>query len=136
MSDPSYALQAALTAALKSTGTLPDVVGGRVYDEPPAAPVFPYVTLGDCQILPDKAGCIDGVTAYPIIDVWSRSVGYGEAKKIAAAILAKLDDKPDALTVTGFSVVVFELETYQPLRDPDGLTRRVSITFRSLIQPS
>jgi hypothetical protein len=135
MSDPSLEIQAAMVAALKAAGALPAVVGARVYDAVPTspAPTFPYVTLGDCQVLPDKAGCIDGAEVSLQIDVWSRATGYGEAKAIGKAILAKLDDQP--LTVTGHDVVVFEHASTNYLRDPDGLTRHVAITFRSLTTP-
>lgn len=136
MIDPSWPLQTAILSALTAAGTLPAVVGGRVYDAAPQNAATPYVSLGDCQVLPDKAGCIDGAECYPIIDVWSTYNGYEEAKEIAAAIVAKLDDKPENLTVSGFSVIVFELEQYQPLRDPDSITRRVSLTFRALVTPT
>lgn len=136
MIDPSFPLQTAILSALTSAGALPAIVGGRVYDAPPQNAVTPYVSLGDCQVLPDKSGCIDGAECYPIIDVWSTYNGYKESKEIAASIVAKLDDKPDALTVAGFNVIVFELEQYQPLRDPDGITRRVSLTFRALLSPT
>jgi hypothetical protein len=135
MIDPSFSLQTAIFGALTTSGALPTAVGGRVYDAAPQNAATPYVSLGDCQVLPDKAGCIDGAECFPIIDVWSTYNGYKEAKEIAAAIVAKLDDKPDALSVAGFNVVVFELEQYQPLRDPDGITRRVSLTFRALLSP-
>jgi hypothetical protein len=132
MIDPSLDLQGALIAALR--GNLGAAVGARVYDQAPASPPFPYVTLGDCQVLPDKADCIDGVEAYPVIDAWSRKGGYPEVKSIAAAIIAVLDDQP--LAIEGFDVVVFELQSVQYLRDPDGLTRHASLTFRTLIQPT
>lgn len=136
MIDPSFPLQTAIFGALSSAGALPTSVGSRIYDAAPQNALTPYVSLGDCQVLPDKSGCIDGAECYPIIDVWSTYSGYKEAKEIAAAIVAKLDDNPDALSVAGFNVVVFELNTYQPLRDPDGITRRVSITFRALLTPA
>jgi hypothetical protein len=136
MIDPSFPLQTAIFGALTATGALPSVVGGRVYDAAPQNAANPYVSMGDCQVLPDKSGCIDGAECYPIIDVWSTYSGYKEAKEIAAAIVAKLDDKPQNLNVVGFNVVVFELSTYQPLRDPDGITRRVSLTFRALLTPT
>lgn len=132
MSDPSLELQGAIVTALKSAGALPVVVNGRVYDEIPTAPVFPYVSLGDGQVLPDKAACIDGVEVFLQIDVWSRKVGYVECKTIGKAVVAKLDDQP--LTVAGFDVIVFEIQDIRYLRDPDGLTRHGVITFRSLIQ--
>lgn len=131
MSDPSLPLQATLVAMLK--GNIGTAVGNRVYDSPPANPQFPYVTLGDCQVLPDKADCIDGTECFPVIDVWSRAVGYPETKTIAAEVVSVLDDQP--LTVAGFEVTVFELHNLQYLRDPDGLTHHASITFRALIQP-
>lgn len=134
MSDPSYALQVALVAALKAAGVLPVVVGGRVYDSVPPGATFPYVTLGDCQVLPDKAECVDGVEVSVQVDAWSRAVGYGEAKTIGAAIVAALDDRP--LTVDGFNVTVFELESARYLRDPDGLSRHGVITFRGLLEAS
>lgn len=135
MLDPSVQLQSAIVAALKASGALPDVVGDRVYDEPPTAPTFPYVTLGDCQVLPDKSSCYDGTECYPVIDVWSRKTGYGEAKTIAAAVLAQLDDQTQNITMASFSAIVFERHDYRTLRDPDGLTRRVNMTFRALIAP-
>lgn len=136
MLDPSLPLQTAIFAALSAPGVLPAVVGGRLYDEPPQNAQTPYLSLGDCQVLPDKAGCIDGSECYPIIDVWSTYKGYAEAKTIAAAILAKLDDQPENLSVAGFSVVIFEISDYRPMRDSDGITRRVNLTFRALVQPS
>lgn len=136
MLDPSLPLQTAIFAALSAPGVLPAVVGGRVFDEAPQNATTPYVSLGDCQVLPDKAGCIDGSLCYPIIDIWSTFKGYSEAKTIAAAILAKLDDQPENLAMAGFSVTIFEIHNYMPLRDPDGITRRVSLTWRALVQPS
>lgn len=132
MSDPSLELQATLLDMLK--GNLGDAVGDRVYDEPPVNAVYPYVTLGDCQVLPDKADCIDGVIAYPIVHVWSSDPGFAEAKTITKAVLALLDDQE--IVVTGFNVVVFEFESVHYLRDPGGLVRHAAITFHSLIQPS
>jgi hypothetical protein len=132
VSDPSLELQAVITATLK--GNSPAVAGGRVYDRIPADAVFPYVSLGALQVLPDKADCIDGVEVFPQIDVWSRAVGYGEVKAIVKLIMSLLDDQP--MTLSGYIVVVFEHESTQYLRDPDGLTSHAAITFRGLIQPS
>ena len=134
MIDPSFALQTALYASLTAANVLPS--GVNVYDDVPENAETPYVSLGDCQILPDKAACIDGVEAYPILNIWSTASGYKEAKTIAAAILARLDDKPENLSVSGFSVIVIEIEDYRTLRDPDGITRHIPLTFRVLLSPT
>ncbi|MDA9511165.1 hypothetical protein XI09_42255 [Bradyrhizobium sp. CCBAU 11386] len=134
MSDPSLPLQDALIKALRAPNVLPAAVGARVYDQVPGAPTYPLVSLGDGQVLPDKAECIDGVEVFLQIDVWSRKVGYAETKEIAAAVIAALDDQ--ALTVVGFNVTVFELSGVQYMRDPDGLTRHGAITFRALLESS
>jgi hypothetical protein len=130
MSDPSLELQAAITEALTGKTGAED----RVFDEPQVNPVFPYITIGQCQVLPDKADCIDGVEAYPVVDVWSREKGFVEVKTIARRVLELLDDQ--LMVLSGFSVVVFEVESVNYLRDPDGLTRRAAITFHTLVQPS
>lgn len=134
MSDPSYELQDALYDALKNN--IGPEVGPRVYDQvpkpvPPATVTFPYVTIGDGQVLPDKADCIDGTEHFLQIDVWSRAVGFPEAKTISNNIVTLLDDNPP--TMTGYVAVIFELENIQYLRDPDGLTRHVAMTFHARI---
>lgn len=134
MSDPSIELQAALVAALKAVGALPEVVAGRVYDAVPPAAEYPYVTLGPCQVLPLKAGCIDGAEVYPQIDVWSQAVGYPEAKRIAKAIVAALDDQE--LAIDGHSTVLFEHQSTNYLREPDGKTSHAAITFHGSITPT
>lgn len=133
MSDPSLELQKMLVAVLKALAMTE--VGNRIYDKVPAAAAYPYVSLGDCQVLPDKAGCIDGSEVFLQIDAWSQAVNYGESKSIAKQIVARLDDAED-LNVDGYDVIVFELQGVQHLRDPDGLTRHAAITFRTLVQPS
>jgi hypothetical protein len=131
MSDPSYELQDAIVRALK--GSSPQVAGGRVYDAAPTTATFPYITLGDCQVLPDKYDCIDGVIVYPQIDLWSRAIGYGEIKLLAKNVLALLDDQ--SLTVTGYDLVLFEIQDVRYLRDPDGLTRHAALTFHGILTP-
>lgn len=130
MSDPSYELQQALYDALK--GNIGPEVGPRVYDNVPTNASFPYVTIGDGQVLPDKADCVDGTEHFPQIDVWSRAVGYPEAKMISNNIVTLLDDKPPIME--GYVAVIFQLENIQYLRDPDGLTRHVAMTFHTRIE--
>lgn len=134
MSDPSLELQAAIVAALKNSPAVTALVGNRIYDAVPSNATFAYISLGDCQVLPDKADCLDGAEVFLQVDVWSRAVGYPESKTIAKAVVDKLDDQP--LTVAGHDVVIFEHQSTQYLRDPDGLTRHAAVSMRALIYPT
>lgn len=132
MSDPSLELQKAIVTALK--GYSPSLVGGRVYDDVPPAATFPYISLGDGQVLPDKADCIDGSEVFIQVDVWTQTIGYPEAKRIVKQVLSILDDNED-LGVEGYHTVVFEIQDVRYLRDPDGKTRHAAMTFHGLLQP-
>jgi len=132
MSDPSLELQAAIVGKLKNDPGVQAVVGQRVYDEVPNNPTFPYISIGDNQVLPDKANCIDGTEIFWQLDGWARDPTFPMTKQISKAVVAALDDQ--AITVTGYAVVVCEISTVNYLHDPDGITRHVAINFRFLIQ--
>jgi Protein of unknown function (DUF3168) len=129
MSDPSLPVQKAMVGAM----TAASIAGGRIYDQAPTAAQFPYVTVGDCQVVPDKADCIDGAEIFPQVDVWSRATGFPETKQIAAQVLAALDDKP--LVVDGYHLTVFEFVDVRYVRDPDGITRHGILNFHGLLHP-
>src|SRR4249919_369342 len=121
MSDPSLELQAAIVGKLKADAGVIAIVGARVYDEVPANPTFPYISLGDNQVLPDKADCIDGTEVFWQIDGWARNPTFPVCKQISKAVVAALDDQP--IAVSNYQVIVAELNTTNYLHDPDGITR-------------
>ena len=132
MSDPSLELQSAIVDKLLADSGVQAVVGSRVYVLPPKAPMFPYISIGDNQVLPDKADCIDGTEIFWQIDGWTRDQTGPEDKEISKAVVAALDDQ--SLTVSGYNAVIAEINTISYLRDPDGLTRHAAIGFRFLLQ--
>lgn len=132
MSDPSLELQAAIVSKLKNDAGVQAVVGQRIYDEVPSNPTFPYISLGDPQVLPDDADCIDGTEIFWQIDGWARDPTFPMPKKIAKAITAALHNQD--ITVSGYTVVVCELNTTNYLRDPDGITRHCAVSIRFLLQ--
>jgi Protein of unknown function (DUF3168) len=135
MSDPSLELQLAIVARLKGDSGVQGVVGQRIYDEVPINPTFPYISIGDNQVLPDKADCIDGTEIFWQLDGWARDKeDPPTCKQISKAVVAAMDDLP--LTITGYDNIVCELNTINYLHDPDGTTRHVAINFRFLIQAS
>lgn len=129
----SLELQKALVGRLKADAGVTALVAGRVYDQPPPSPVFPYISIGPDQTLPDRADCYDGSEVTLQVDVWSRAPGFPEAKRIAEAVRAALADAP--LTLTGHSLVDIALVEARNLRDPDGLTSHAALTFRALTEP-
>lgn len=133
MSDPSLPMQAALVARLKDVSSVTSIVGQRIYDAVPANATKPYINLGQPQIIPDKATCVDGAeVSYPVHG-WSTGPASVQIKQLGAAVLSALDEY--ALTVSGHRVVVFELEQVQYLDDPDGITKHFVAVFRALTEP-
>lgn len=131
MSDHHWNLQKAVHGAL----TAASVAGGRVYDDVPADPIFPYVQIG--AALPIVDGVLpgdDGIAEILTLHVWSRHRGQKEVKQIASAIYDTLHQT--ALTVTGRASAIAWLRRLGPIMlDPDGLTRHgvveVEIVHRS-----
>lgn len=125
-------LQKAIFAALNTETA---VAGGRIYDRVPENATFPYVTIGDDQVLDDGNSCDDGWEVFADVHVWSRpdSGSKAEVKDLAASVGSRL---AATLTVTGFTVIIAALESSRTFRDPDGLTEHSVLTFRYVLQPA
>lgn len=120
-------VQKAIHDALKAA---PTVAGGRVYDRVPEDAAYPYVSIGEDQIVGDGNACGDGWEVFADVHVWSRKPGFPEAKGIAAAVVGKVA----AITaISGFSLLHVELQDQRALRDPDGLTSHIVCSFRFII---
>jgi hypothetical protein len=133
MSSPELALQGALVTALKATGGVG--TAQRVFDSVPAEDHpsfgFPYIRVGDDQVLGDDDDCEDLSEVFSRIHVWSRAAGWPEAKTIAAAIRTRV--KAATLTLSGFTVDNVEFVQSLFLEDPDGISRHAVVEFRFLI---
>ncbi|MFN3746702.1 MAG: DUF3168 domain-containing protein [Hyphomicrobiaceae bacterium] len=126
-------LQAAIFAALTGAG----ICDGRVYDGVPENALFPYVTIGDSQVIDDggsEAVCTGGWEVFEDIHIWSRPPARSkrELKAIAAQVIAALSGFAG---VEGYAVVVRHLQTFRAFRDPDGLTEHGVLTVRFVLDP-
>lgn len=130
MSDPSLALQKAIVATLKAANT---GAGNNVFDSVPTSNPFPRITVGDGQSLADFQDCRRGSEVFLDVHVWSRAVGYPEAKTIASETRDALDDA--ALVLDGHILDLLDFDEARFLRDPDGITSHVAMSFRALTQP-
>ena len=132
MASPSLELQGAIVARLKGSAGLTALVGSRVYDAVPSNAVFPYVTVGEGDETSDDADCIDGFEISLDIDVWSRGVGFPEAKRISDEIRKAL--KSPELKLTQNALVYFNHRQTRFLRDPDGKTSHAVLTFEAFAE--
>lgn len=136
LSDPSLDLQGAIVKALKADTGVKAIVSDRVFDQvarkPDGSPnvPFPYIALGDGQMLPELAECTDAATNYVTLHLWSREVGFPEVKQLGASVIAALHDS--TLTLASGTLQSLMLDSSHYLRDPDGLTSHAVLTFHAL----
>lgn len=129
----SSELQKAVVARLRADPAITGLVAGRVYDMPPLAPAFPYVSLGPDTVEPDRADCYEGSNVTFQVDAWSRAPNYGEVKSIADAARAAITETP--IPVTGHRLLDVSLVEIRTFRDPDGLTSHSALNFRAVTEP-
>jgi hypothetical protein len=132
MSDASHELQIAIVEALKDHVGLSALISGRVYDRVPAGAIMPYISFGPEQEVPDVAECVKGGEVFIQLDVWSRTPGFGEVKKVADLVREILDEFEVELDSN--ALLFMEFDGRRVLRDPDGLTSHAALTFRALIE--
>ena len=131
----SAALRAAVHDALAADTALAALLGGpKVYDEPPRAAAFPYVTLGETRIADFSTGTENGAEHQLTLHAWSRQGGHKEAHLIAGALLAALDDAP--LALTDHTLVNFRFAVADVRREADGRTYHALVRFRAVTEPA
>jgi hypothetical protein len=135
MSTAAAALRAAIHEALAADGALTALLGGaNVYDEPPKAAVFPYVTLGEARTLDFAAGDDAGEEHQLTLHVWSRQGGHREAHLVTGAVMQALDDAPLALELHRLVNLRFALADVR--READGRTYHALLRFRAVTEPA
>lgn len=140
MSDPALAVQDAVEAALRGSQALAQAMGGRVRLYPLAqigADLFPYLTIGDDQIIADETECSLGSEVYTTIHVWARvehdvQASRAEAKRIAGVVRAVIGRDMD---VQGFDLVECRFDQARHLTDPDMRTAHSVVEHRLLVEP-
>lgn len=134
MPTASAALRAAIHTALSEHAPLLSVLGGpNIYDEPPAAAAFPYVTLGEARISDYSAGDEPGEEHQLTLHAWSRQGGHREAHIIAGTLLQALDDAP--LSPDGHQLVNLRFSLADIRREADGRTYHAVVRFRAVTEP-
>jgi len=131
----SAALRAAIHDALTADAALVNVLGGpKIYDEPPRAAAFPYVTLGEARIADFSTGTEPGEEHQLTLHAWSRQGGHKEAHLIAGALLQAFDDA--ALNLADHQLVNFRFSVADVRREADGRTYHALVRFRAVTEPA
>lgn len=135
----SWALQVAITSALRSSSAVAAIVGNtdrQVIDFVPEKPAYPYVLVGDDAWIDDSTktekASLHTVTVYAV----STYRGSRECKMLLEAIFDALDrllpDLGSEYSCRTFSASEDEPATVALL--DDGLTHQGAVHFRALVQ--
>lgn len=111
----------------------PAVAGGRVFDHVPERTAYPFVSLGDGESADAGSSGADDQELELAVSVWSRAEGFAEAEAVAEAIRARVH-RTTLTQPAGFRSVFQYERRRMAMRDPDGLTRRVLMTFRAYME--
>ena len=132
MIGPLNALMGAVVPLLKADPALSEMIGQRVYDTIPEKAPFPYLSLGSAWETQDDADCLAAVTVGFRIDVWSRAVGFPEARAIAHLVRAVLHEAE--IDIPDGALAMLEHRRTDTMRDPDGMTAHAAIEFQAVIE--
>jgi hypothetical protein len=131
--DAITALRQALYQRLTVDTPLTSLIAGRVYDEPPRAPVFPFVTLGETRLSDASTGSGPMSEQALTLHIWSQQGGLAEAQAVTAALTACLDDV--SLTLAGHALVNLRFTLADLRRESDGRSYHAIVRFRALTAP-
>jgi hypothetical protein len=130
----SWAVQRGIYQALAGSSGLSALLGGaRVYDDPPQAASYPFVSLGQSVIRDWSTGTEDGAEHMLTLHVWSRSGGKKQVHEIIDAIKTVLHDQP--LTLADHHLINLRHELSEARQDPDGDTFHGIVRYRAVTEP-
>lgn len=129
---PDLELQGALVAMASANAAFIALLPvAQIYQDVPDKPDFPYMTLGESQPIADLAEGVNGSEIYVDFHIWSRTGGFAEVKKIAAALEAALHEQSIVLVENTCLLIERYIARFQ--RDPDGMTKHAIVTMRALL---
>jgi len=131
--DPDRALQAAVLACLRADSSVSALLAGRIHDEPPASPAYPYVTIGRTETRPWGGLNGEGVEHAVTLTCVSRFGGAEEAKAVVAAMRAALHGAE--LTLTDHRLVNLRATYSDVFRGSDWRSTFGVLRVRAVTEP-
>jgi Protein of unknown function (DUF3168) len=130
-----WSLQRGVYQALANSFELGTLLGGtRIYDDPPQAASYPFITLGQSLVRDWSTGTEDGAEHLLTLHVWSRAGGKKQVHDIIEAIESTLHDQP--LTLVDHDLVNLRHEFSEARPDPDCDTYHGIVRYRAVTEPS
>jgi hypothetical protein len=128
------ALIAAIRAVALQNAGVKAAVGNpaRLYDDPPADPVFPYVTLGRLETRAADSAGGSALEHAVTLHAWSRYGGRAEALDVIGALREALHDAP--IEVEGRKLVFLFASFSDVFRSGDGRTTHGVLRLRALTE--
>lgn len=136
MPSPAQAYKTAQEAALRASAALAAAMGGtvRLYTEVPTGAVLPYVVLGNDQIILENGDCGMEAEVTSTVTLWSKAAPLDKGAQARAMGAAIIDALNLQLTVTGWTVDEWDVQSEQYLTDPDQSSKGVLILRHLLTQ--
>lgn len=133
--DPERALQLALLTKLRANGDLKALLGNppRVYDEPPADPVYPYVSLGRSETRP--WGGLDGEGLEHVLSLTIVSVFGGSEEAKAVMALVRLSLHGAALSLDGHRLINLRVTYADLFKAADWRSTFGVLRLRAVTEP-
>lgn len=125
-------LQTAVYERLRASSGVASLVGGNVFDAPPAGTVPQlYASIGpeDARDRSDKTG--RAAEHLFTVSVISDGGGFAEAKRLAGEIDAALTGAP--LAMARGRVVTLTFDRARARRDRNGTRRQIDLRFRAFV---
>ena len=133
MASPSLDLQKAILDALLANAAVAAIVGARVHDGLTPDAVYPCITFGPTQVMPEDMDCIAGREEVIQIDCWTRDgPRLHPAKALADAVKAALHLA--ALPMATHALADLRVEGMRVMMDPDGLTGHGVVTLLAYVE--
>ncbi len=135
MTSAGWALQRGVYQTLAADVSLIALLGGpRIYDKPPQAAAFPYLSIGQSVVQDWSTGTEDGAEHLLTLHVWSRANGKKQVFELMAAIETALHDR--AIALGDHHLVNLRHEFSDARLDVDGETMHGIVRFRAVTEPA
>jgi hypothetical protein len=135
MSFHSFDLQTILYSTLNGDSTLDGIVGNnRIFDNVPQDTDYPYVVIGNINVINRGTKSLDGNEYNVDIDVWSTYRGKKEISDAMERIYELLHDT--TYTVSGANMVISQVRNTITLVENDGITRHGVLSLSVIVYDS